>query len=184
MRSFTDALESQYRRKKVDVRGDATYNDICNAQRNIQQTTDKLQTDVDEARARFKVDKENLDELRSHKAPNLYSLTQCFKMAGHKKNKTSFERMLDDMFAQMMQNIIKEEYISKMHSEREAAEKRLYESRKSMWEAEKRFKAANRAIDHEANRTEGRRVTSSMQAVYEAAIKADTMDDYEYEGGE
>ena len=30
-------------------------------------------------------------------------------MAEHKKDKTPFERMLDDMFAQMMQNIIKEE---------------------------------------------------------------------------
>lgn len=72
-------------------------------------------------------------------------------MAGHKKDKTPFERMLDDMFAQMMQNTIKEEYRSKMHSEREAAEKRLYESRKSMWDAEERLKSANRAIDHETN---------------------------------
>lgn len=181
VRSFTDALASQYRRKKVDVRGDATYNDIRHAQRNITKTTDKLQGDVDEARAQFKADKANLDELKSHKAPNLYGLRQCFKMAGHKKDKTPFERMLDDMFAQMMQNIIKEEYMSKMHSERGAAEKRLYESRKSMWDAEKRLKAANRAIDHETNRTEGRRVTSRVQAVYEADTKTDTMDDIERE---
>lgn len=71
-----------------------------------------------------------------------------------------------------------------MHSEREAAEKRLYESRKSMWDAEKRLKAANRAIDHEMSRPEGRRVTSKMQAIYEADTKTDTMDDIEYEGGE
>ena len=175
-------MASQYRRKKNhDVIDDRTYNDIRRAQRNIKQITDKLQADVDEARAQFKADKANLDELKSHKAPNLYGLTQCFKMAGHKKDKTSFERMLDDMFAQMMQNIIKEEYMVRMHSEREAAEKRLYESRKSMWDAEKRLKAVNRAIDHETSRTEGRRVTSRMQAVYEADIEADTMDDIERE---
>jgi hypothetical protein len=85
------------------------------------------------------------------------------------------------MFAQMLQNIIKEVYMARMHSESEAAEKRLYESRKSMWDAEKRLKAANRAIDHEASRPKGRRVTSRIQAVYEADTKADTMDDIERE---
>ena len=133
---------------------------------------------MDEARARFKADKANLDELKRHKAPNLYGLTRCFKMAGHR---TPFERMLDDMFAQMMQDIIKEECMAKMHCEREAAEKRLYESRKDMWDAEKRLRAANRAVDHEMSRTEGRQVRSSMQAVYEADAKADTMDDIERE---
>jgi hypothetical protein len=50
-----------------------------------------------------------------------------------------------------------------------------------MWDAEKRLKAANRAIDHEASRPKGRRVTSRIQAVYEADTKADTMDDIERE---
>ena len=64
---------------------------------------------------------------------------------------------------------------------REEAEKRLYESRKNMWDAEKRLKAANRAIDHEMNRTGGRRVTSHMQDVYEADRTADKTDGEQYE---
>ena len=33
---------------------------------------------------------------------NLYGLYQCFRMAGQHKGKTPFERMLDDIFAQIM----------------------------------------------------------------------------------
>lgn len=54
VRSFTDPLVSQYRRKKVNVRGDTTHNDIRHAQRNTTQITDKLQCDVDETRAQFR----------------------------------------------------------------------------------------------------------------------------------
>ena len=185
VRDFTDVLASQYRRRVIhegrDLRRDAIYAQIKLAQKTPIETTEKLQADVDAARAQFKADKAVVDEMKARRAPSLYGLRQCFKMAGRKKDKTPFERMLDDMFAQMLQNIIKEEYMARMHSESEAAEKRLYESRKSMWDAEKRLKAANRAIDHEASRPKGRRVTSRIQAVYEADTKADTMDDIERE---
>ena len=58
--------------------------------------------------------------------------------------------------------------MAKVQSEREAAERRFYESRKSMWDAEKRLKAANRAIDHETSRMVGGRVTRRVHAIYEA----------------
>ena len=38
--------------------------------------------------------------------------------------------------------------------EREAAERRLYESRRNMWDAEKRLKSAEKALAHEDEREE------------------------------
>lgn len=111
---------------------------------------------------------------------NLYGLKQCFEIAGKKKDKTPFELMLDDMIAQMIQNIIKEEYMAKMHRD-EAAERSLYESRKNIWDAEKRLKAANHAIDHKISQRGGRRVTSSMQDIYEADKAAYKTDSKQYE---
>lgn len=64
---------------------------------------------------------------------------------------------------------------------REEAEKHLYESRKNMWDAEKRLRAANRAIDREMSRTDGRRVTSHMQDVYEKAHAEHANEEYEHE---
>lgn len=65
---------------------------------------------------------------------------------------------------------------------REETEKRLYEFRKNMWDAEKKLKAANRAIDHEMSQRGDRRVTSYMQDICDAAYaKVDTMDDIEFE---
>lgn len=49
------------------------------------------------------------------------------------------------------------------------------------WDAEKRLKAANRAIDHEMSRTGGRRVTSHLQYVYEADRAAHKTDSEQYE---
>lgn len=181
VRDFTDDLMTKYRQRKVDTRGDAIYNDMCHAQSNIGETTEKLQADVDEARAQFKADKANLDELKTHKAPNFYGLSRCFKIADNQKGKTPFERMLDDMFTQMLAEIMRQMIEEQRRQAREEAEKRLYESRKNMWDAEKRLKAANRAIDHEMNRTGGRRVTSHMQDVYEADRTADKTDGEQYE---
>ena len=136
---------------------------------------------MDEAREQFKADKANLDELKTHKTPNLYGLSQYFKIAGNQKGKSPFERMLDDMFAQMLAEIMRQMIEEQRRQAREEAEKRLYESRKNMWDAEKRLKAANRAIDHEMSRTGGRRVTSHMQDVYEADRTAGKTDGEQYE---
>ena len=177
----TDALRSQYRRKHVDVRGDAVYASIEKARANISETTSRLQEDVDRARAQFKADKAAVDELKAHRAPNLYGLKQCFKMAGNQKGKSPFERMLDDMFAQMLAELMRQMVEEQQRQAREEAEKRLYESRKDMWNAEKRLKAANSAVDHEMNRTGGRRVTSHMQDVYEKVQSEHPVEEYEHE---
>ncbi|MBF1667071.1 MAG: relaxase/mobilization nuclease domain-containing protein [Scardovia wiggsiae] len=181
VKTATEALASQYRRRKGDVLGDAVYSDMRHAQGNVSETTAKLQADVDAARAQFKADKAAVDELRGQKAPNLYGLKQCFKIAGNRKDKSQFERMLDDMFAQMLVEIMCQTIEEQQLQAREDAEKRLYESRKDMWDAEKRLRAANSAIDHETSRTSGRRATSRMQDAYEADKAAYKTDSEQYE---
>ncbi len=181
VKTATEALRSQYRRKHVDVRGDGVYASIEHARANIPETTSKLQEDVDRAHAQFKADKAAVDELKSQKAPSLYGLKQCFRIAGNQKGKTPFERMLDDMFAQMMAELMRQMIEEQQRQAREEAEKRLYESRKDMWDAEKRLRAANRAIDNEASRTRGRRVTSHMQDAYEADKAAYKTNSEQYE---
>ncbi len=107
-------------------------------------------------------------------------MVQCVNSMSLVKDKTPYERMLDDMFAQMMQNIIKEEYMFKMHSEREAAERPLRVAQEHVGCGEE---AQDRQSYHRPcdSRTEGGRVASRVQAVYEADTKADTMDDIEFE---
>ena len=88
--------------------------------------------------------------------------------------------MLDDMFAQMMAELMRQ-MVEEQRQARKDAEKRLYESRKNMWDAEKRLRAANRAIDHEMNRTSDRRVSSRMQDVCEADKTAYQTDSEQFE---
>ena len=125
---------------------------------------------MDRARAQFKADKAAVDELKAHRAPSLYGLRQCFKLAGQQKGKTPFERMLDDMFAQMLAELMRQMVEEQQRRAREDAEKCLYESRKDMWDAEKRLKAANRAIDHEASYG-GRVVRAGVQSAHDRAVE-------------
>mgnify|MGYP000177035664 CR=1 FL=1 len=125
---------------------------------------------MDRARAQFKADKAAVDELKAHRAPSLYGLRQCFKLAGQQKGKTPFERMLDDMFAQMLAELMRQMVEEQQRRAREDAEKCLYESRKDMWDAEKRLKAANRAIDHEASYG-GRAVRAGVQSAHDRAVE-------------
>lgn len=178
----TDALRSQYRRKHVDVRGDAVYASIENTRANISEATCRLQEDVDRARAQFEADKAAADELKGQKAPSLYGMKQCFKIAGNPKGKTPFERILDAMFAQMMAEIMRQMVEERQRQAREEAEKHLYERRKGMWGAREVPQGCEpRAIDREMSRTGGRRVTSHMQEVYEKVQSEHPVEEYEHE---
>ncbi|MFS9031198.1 hypothetical protein [Streptococcus anginosus] len=122
-----------------------------------------------------------MDELKYQKAPNIYGLRQCFKLAGQQKGKSQFERMLDDMFAQMMAELVRQMVEEQQRQAREEAEKRLYESRKDMWNAEKRLKAANRAIDHEMSHG-GRAVSAGVQETHDRAVEQMKQEDAEQFG--
>lgn len=63
-------------------------------------------------------------------------------------------RMMADMTAMMLRMLLQQAMEEQRRREREAAEKRLYESRKNMWDAEKRLKSAEKALAHEDEREE------------------------------
>ena len=62
--------------------------------------------------------------------------------------------MMADMTAMMMRMLLQQAMEEQRRREREAAERRLYESRKNMWDAEKRLKSAEKALAHEDEREE------------------------------
>lgn len=182
VKSFTDCLENQYRRNAMrdgrSLRNDATYARIKRAQQTPTEITAKLQADVDEARAQFKADKANLDELKSHKAPNLYGIMRLFDIC-RKKAKTPFERMMDGMFSQMMKNLLKAFAAEQSRKQIEEAERKLYESRRKMWDAEKRLKAAHGIVMQEKARSV-RKTRSFMQDIEEAEKRSS--EDFEIDG--
>ena len=56
--------------------------------------------------------------------------------------------------------------------EREAAERRLYESRRNMWDAEKRLKSAEKALAHEDEREEQVKLVRLQEREDKAARRA------------
>lgn len=170
VKCFTDCLERQYRKDAMrnarNLRNDATYARIKQAQQTPAETTKKLQVDVDKARAQFKADKANLDELKTHKAPNLYGIMRLFDIC-RKKAKTPFERMIDEMFFQMMKNLLKVFAAEQSRRQIEEAERKLYKSRRKMWDAEKRLKAAHVIVMQRKARSVSK-IRSLMQDIEEA----------------
>lgn len=170
VKCFADCLESQYRKDAIRngriLRNDATYAQINRAQQAPAETTAKLQADVDEARAQFKADKANLDELKTCKTPNLHGIMRLFDIC-RKKAKTPFERMIDEMFSEMMKNLLKVFAAEQRRRQIEEAERKLYKSRRKMWDDEKRLKAAQRIVKKEKARSV-RKTRSLMQDIEEA----------------
>ena len=170
VKRFTDCLERQYRKDAMrngrNLRNDATYAQIRRAQHAPAETTAKLQADVEKARAQFKADKANLDELKTCKAPNLHGIMRLFDIC-RKKAKTPFERMIDEMFSQMMKNLLKVFAAEQSRRQIEEAERKLYKSRHKMWDAEKRLKAAHVIVIQEKARSV-RKTRSFMQDIEEA----------------
>lgn len=138
----------------------------------------KLQEQVDEAREEFKRAKEYREEMRCQAAPNLYGIMRLFDICG-KKAKTPFERMMDDMFSQMMKNLLKAFAAEQSRKQIEEAERKLYESRRKMWDAEKRLKAAHGIVKQEKARSV-RKTRSFMQDIEEAEKRSS--EDFELGG--
>jgi hypothetical protein len=84
-----------------------------------------------------------------------------------KKAKTPFERMIDEMFSQMMKNLLKVFAAEQSRRQIEEAERKLYKSRHKMWDAEKRLKAAHVIVIQEKARSV-RKTRSFMQDIEEA----------------
>lgn len=100
--------------------------------------------EVDKARAEFKRAKEYRDIMRKEKAPSLTALRSVFGMMAM-QTKDPVQRMFDRMMMQMMAMLAQEAIKQRQQLEQDKAERQLYAARRSMWDAEKRQKAAKKA---------------------------------------
>ena len=131
---------------------DERYEQLMEAERHPEEQLAKLQAEVDAARREFHASKEARDAL-DHPCPNLLAGAWVFAKAG-RDAKDPVSRMMADMTAMMLRMLIQQAMEEQRRREREAAERRLYESRRNMWDAEKRLKSAEKALAHEDEREE------------------------------
>lgn len=128
------------------------YGQLMEAERHPEEQLAKLQAEVDAARREFHSSKEARDAL-NHPCPNLLAGAWVFAKAG-RDAKDPVSRMMADMTAMMLRMLLQQAMEEQRRREREAAERRLYESRRNMWDAEKRLKSAEKALAHEDEREE------------------------------
>lgn len=128
------------------------YGQLMEAERHPEEQLAKLQAEVDAARREFHASKEARDAL-DHPCPNLLAGAWVFAKAG-RDAKDPVSRMMADMTAMMLRMLLQQAMEEQRRREREAAERRLYESRRNMWDAEKRLKSAEKALAHEDEREE------------------------------
>lgn len=128
------------------------YEQLMEAERHPEEQLEKLQAEVDAARCEFHASKEARDML-SHPCPNLLAGAWVFAKAG-RDAKDPVSRMMADMTAMMLRMLLQQAMEEQRRREREAAERRLYESRRNMWDAEKRLKSAEKVLAHEDEREE------------------------------
>lgn len=128
------------------------YEQLMEAERHPEEQLAKLQAEVDAARREFHASKEARDAL-DHPCPNLLAGAWVFAKAG-RDAKDPVSRMMADMTAMMLRMLLQQAMEEQRRREREAAERRLYESRRNMWDAEKRLKAAEKALSNEDEREE------------------------------
>ena len=145
---------------------DERYEALVEARNHPDEQLAKLREDVDVARREFHASKEALDTLQSP-CPGLLAGMHVFAKAG-RDARDPVSRMMADMTALMLRMMIQEALAEERRRQREEAEKRVYESRKSMWDAEKRLKAAETALSNEDER-EKRLKSQRMQRRVKAA---------------
>lgn len=130
----------------------------------------KLREDVDAARREFHASKEALDTLQSP-CPGLLAGMHVFAKAG-RNAKDSVSRMMADVTAMMLHMLIQQVLAEERRRQREEVEKRVYESRRSMWDAEKRLKAAEKALSNEDEREKHLKHERMQHRVKEAEQRA------------
>ena len=146
------------------------YEQLMEAERHPEEQLAKLQAEVDAARREFHASKEARDAL-NHPCPNLLAGAWVFAKAG-RDAKDPVSRMMADMTAMMMRMLLQQAMEEQRRREREAAERRLYESRRNMWDAEKRLKSAEKALAHEDEREEQAKLMRLQEREDRAARRA------------
>lgn len=148
---------------------DERYERLVEARNHPDEQLAKLREDVDAARREFYASKEARDTMQ-HPCPGLLAGMHVFAKAG-RDARDPVSRMMADMTAMMLRMMIQEALAEERRQQREEAERRVYESRKSMWDAEKRLKAAEKALSNEDER-ETKAHAKTMQARYARARSA------------
>ena len=142
---------------------DERYRQIVEAGNHPDEQLARLREDVDAARREFHASKEALDTLQSP-CPGLLAGMHVFAKAGCNA-RDPVSRMMADMTAMMLHMMIQQVLAEERRRQREEAERCVYESRRSMWDAEKRLKAAEKALSDEDER-ESKVHAKAMRARY------------------
>ena len=149
---------------------DERYERLVEARNHPDEQLAKLREDVDAARREFYASKEARDTLQ-HPCPGLLAGMHVFAKAG-RNAKDPVSRMMADMTALMLRMMIQEALAEERRRQREEAERRVYEFRKSMWDAEKRLKAAEKALSDEDERERRLKHERMQRRVKEAEQRA------------
>ena len=149
---------------------DERYEALVEARNHPDEQLARLREDVDAARREFHASKEARDTLQSP-CPGLLAGMHVFAKAGCNA-RDPVSRMMADMTAMMLRMMIKEALDEERRRQREEAERRVYESRKSMWDAEKRLKAAEKALSDEDVREKRLKSERMQRRVKEAEQRA------------
>ena len=145
---------------------DERYERLVEAQNHPDEQLAKLREDVDAARREFHVSKEALDTLQSP-CPGLLAGMHVFAKAG-RNAKDPVSRMMADMTAMMLRMMMQQVLAEERRRQREEAERRVYESRKNMWDAEKRLKVAEKALSNEDEREKHLKLKRAQRRAKEA----------------
>lgn len=141
-----------------DVRRDSKPNPLDIAER--------LQAEVDKRREKFHRSQQAQQAMGRGQDSSFRMLNRIFSQMSRSMDEPA-DRMIADMMAQMMAALYVMEQERLERERREALERDLYEKRGKMWDAEKRLKAAGKAIAGEQQRGARRHVQSSIESVYE-----------------
>lgn len=109
---------------------DSTYHRLLEVQAQPDDTWLELHAEVTRAREEFHQTKAELDAMKEQRKNFAVSMA-IFRMV-NRQSKSPMARMMADMYAMMFQQM--------MQAQREEAERKLYERRKAMWDAEKALK--------------------------------------------
>lgn len=127
----------------------------------------RLQAEVDRRREAFQKSKDALDSMRNGSTSSLVMLNRMFVQMSRSMNQP-VDRMVSSMLAREMAVLYVMEQERLERERREALERDLYEKRGEMWDAEKRLKAADKAIAREHGRNNSRyRVSPTVESVYQ-----------------
>lgn len=146
---------------------DPLYKELTKVSGDAGDVLDDLRSEVSNARKRFLQSKEARDAAKSP-CPFLTSLMFIYRGVGQSGG-SYITKLLADMMMQMFRFIAEQ----KLKEKREETERMLFANRRLMWDAEKRLRAAEKALETVSGRTPGRetrKVPESFKTIYDQAV--------------